>query len=275
MSKYPGNIEAVLALSISVISAGLLLLPAAGLQSVWITAAGLLSGTVILGISFFQKRYLLAHLSIFFLLLFGWKSSPLWPSDLPTGLVAPFLSYVLIVLLISPLRKALSWFKRGSFSRRALLASMLTLAFSLPALLLWALYAENVIEYYVYLFHPEILYIELVIFALLFATINAVTQEVIFRGVFQDALVAALGKDAYAILVQALIFGLIHLQGIPSGLAGVLMAFSYGCVLGILRKISRGLLLPVAVHFITDLFIFFLVFYKAGLLGLLSIFPRL
>ncbi|QEC51537.1 CPBP family intramembrane glutamic endopeptidase [Anseongella ginsenosidimutans] len=244
MSKYPGNIEAVLALSISVVSAGLLLLPAAGLESNWITIAGLLSGIVILGISFVQKRYLLVHLCLFFLLLFGWKNSPLWPSDLPTGLVAPFLSYLLIVLLIPPLRKTLSWFRWGGCSRKAMIAGLLILAFSLPALLMWAMHSENVIEYYVYLFHPEILYIELVIFALLFAVINAVTQEVIFRGVFQDALEAAFGKGAYAILVQALIFGLIHLQGIPSGLAGVLMAFSYGCALGILRKVAGGCCYP-------------------------------
>ena len=275
MSKYSGNIEAVLALGISIVSAGMLVLPSAGVENSVVTAAGLLAGALILCIAFVHKKYLLVHLCLFFLLLFGWKSSPLWPADLPTGLVAPFLSYLFIVLLVPPLRKSLSWFKRGRFSRNALLLAALIVVLSLPALLLWALYSQNVIEYYVYLFHPEILYIELIIFALLFAVINAVTQEIIFRGVFQDALSVAFGKDIYAILIQALIFGLIHSEGVPSGLIGIFMAFIYGSVLGILKKTSGGLLLPIMVHFITDLAIFFLVFYKAWLLGLLDIFPLL
>src|SRR3546814_955864 len=76
----------------------------------------------------------------------------------------------------------------------------------------------------------------------------------------------ALSNERYAIVVQAIIFGLIHNVGVPSGPAGIGMAFIYGCMLGILKSMSCGLLLPVAVHFVTDLFIFFLAFYNAWLL---------
>src|SRR3546814_661790 len=141
MSKYSGNIEGVLALGISIVSAGMLVLPSAGLESSLATAAGLLAGALILGVAFVHKKYLLVHLCLFFLLLFGWKSSPLWPSDLPTGLVAPFLSYLLIVLLVPPLRKTLSWFKRGRLNGNTLLFAVLIVVLSLPALLLWALYS--------------------------------------------------------------------------------------------------------------------------------------
>lgn len=275
MSKYPDNISTVLALNISFISACMLLLPAVGIESKWVNAAGIGLGILILGTAVHFRRLPLIHLALFFVLLFGWKHSPLWPSDLPTGLVAPFLSYLLIVLLVPPLRKSVTWFKRGALAGKPLWAAVLILALTLPALLLWALYSQNVIEYYIYLFHPRILYIELAIFALLFATINAVTQEVIFRGVCQDALLTAFKSEKYAIPVQALLFGLIHSVGVPSGLAGILMAFFYGYALGVLKKMAGGLLLPVAVHFVTDLFIFFLVFYKAWLLDLLGIFPLL
>lgn len=275
MSKYPRNTEGGLALSISVVAACMLMLPALGIERMWIVACGMALGAAILGWAIARRLYPLIHLSLFFVLLFSWRYSPFWPRDLPTGLVAPFLSYLLVVLLVPSLRRSITWFKRGSLTGQPLWAALLILALSLPALLLWALYSENVIEYYVYLFHPRILYIELIIFAVLFATINAVTQEVIFRGVYQDALGIAFGSEKYALPVQALIFGLIHSVGVPSGLPGIAMAFCYGYALGILKRMAGGLLLPVAVHFVTDLFIFFLVFYKAWLLDLLGVFPLL
>jgi len=275
MSKFPGNIEATLVLCVSVVSAGLLLFPFLGVDNAWIPGAGLLVGGLILGIAIFRRTYFVVHLALFFLLLFGWKESPFWPADLPTGLLPPFLSYLAVVLAVPPLRKTITWYRWGRRTGTPLLAALLILAFSLPALYLWTIYSDNAVEYYVYLFHPKIFYIELVIFALLFATINALTQEVIFRGVYQDALSLSFRNEWVAILLQALVFGLIHIEGIPSGLSGVIMAFSYGTVLGVLRRLSGGLLLPVAIHFVTDLFIFYLVFYKAWLLGLFDTFPFL
>lgn len=275
MSKFPGNIEAALALGISVISAGLLLLSGTGTENPWLSGLAMAIGAVIFGTAIFHRIYPIVHLSLFFLLLFGWKTSPFWPADLPTGLLPPFLAYVVIGLVIPPLRRTWTWFKWGRSRGLPLLTACMVLVFSLPALYLWTIHSPNAVEYYVYLFHPKILYIELAIFALLFATINAVTQEVIFRGVYQDALRFAFKNDLFAILLQALIFGLIHIEGIPSGITGVTMAFAYGAVLGLLRKLSGGMLLPVAVHFITDLFIFYLVFYKAWLSGMFETFPYL
>lgn len=275
MCKSPANLASVLTLSISAIAAALLLLPQTGYDNSWISIAGLIIGTIFLLIAFSRKYYPLAHLCLFFLLLFGWKISPLWPAYVPAGLLFPFVSYLIIVLLLPQLRKSLSWFSWGRPGRSALLAALLILALSLLVLYIWALWSENVIEHYVYLFHPEILYIELIIFAFLFATINAICQEIIFRGVLQDALKSAVAKDSAAILLQAVLFGLIHIEGIPSGLTGVVMAFLYGSALGMLKRMSGGLLLPVAVHFIADLFIFFLVFYKAWVVGLFDLFPRL
>ncbi|HEY9560968.1 MAG TPA: CPBP family intramembrane glutamic endopeptidase [Anseongella sp.] len=275
MSKSPGPIRRLLALSISVVSTGMLLLPLAGAGTEWFIIPGIALGIMILGATIYFKEYLLIHLSLFFVLLFGWKHSPWWPDELPTGLLIPFFSYLLLAFSIPSLRKSIPWLHRGLVGGRPLYAGLLIILVSLPALWAWTVYSENVIEYYVYLFHPRILYIELVIFALLFAAINSVTQEVIFRGVYQNALDEALSNERYAIVVQAIIFGLIHNVGVPSGPAGIGMAFIYGCMLGILKSMSCGLLLPVAVHFVTDLFIFFLAFYKAWLLGLLDRFPLL
>src|SRR3546814_9702973 len=102
-----------------------------------------------------------------------------WSSDVCSSdlLLIPFFSYLLLAFSIPSLRKSIPWLHRGLVGGRPLYAGLLIILVSLPALWAWTVYSENVIEYYVYLFHPRILYIELVIFALLFAAINSVTDR--------------------------------------------------------------------------------------------------
>ncbi|HYH55247.1 MAG TPA: CPBP family intramembrane glutamic endopeptidase [Anseongella sp.] len=273
--QFTRNIDAFLVLGISFVSVCLLLLPATGIGGSWLVVPAGLSGLAVFGAAVAIRNFPLIHLSLFFLLLFGWKWSPWWPRELPTGLLAPSLAYIVIIVLFRPLRESVTWFRRGALSRKTLLAALGVLALSLPALFAWAVFTENNIQDYIYLFHPRILYVELLIFALIFALINAFTQEIIFRGVFQDSLCASLGRGWPALLVQAFVFGLIHYVGVPDGISGIIMAFAYGIALGVLKNLSGGLLLPIAVHFVTDLFIFYLVFYKAALLDLLGAFPLL
>src|SRR3546814_9704052 len=113
-----------------------------------------------------------------------------WSSDVCSSdlLLIPFFSYLLLAFSIPSLRKSIPWLHRGLVEGRPLYAGLLIILVSLPALWAWTVYSENVIEYYVYLFHPRILYLELDIFALFFADINSVTQEVIFVGCFTNAL---------------------------------------------------------------------------------------
>ena len=56
-------------------------------------------------------------------------------------------------------------------------------------------------------------------------------------------------------LLQAVLFGLVHYHGIPSGLAGVVLCFIYGYLSGLLADIGGGLLYPVVAHTIADYFI--------------------
>src|SRR3546814_3863695 len=120
-----------------------------------------------------------------------------WSSDVCSSdlLLIPFFSYLLLAFSIPSLRKSITWLHRGLVAGRPLYAGLLIILVSLPALWAWTVYSENVIESYVYLFHPWILYIDLVIFALLFAVINSVTLVVIFRGVYQNALDEALRNE--------------------------------------------------------------------------------
>lgn len=89
-----------------------------------------------------------------------------------------------------------------------------------------------------------------------FAVVNAVLEEAVYRGVVQDALERVVGSGATSLGLQAATFATLHFQtGFPRGVAGIGLAFLYGLVLGMLRRRSRGLAVPVVAHLVTDLVI--------------------
>lgn len=84
-----------------------------------------------------------------------------------------------------------------------------------------------------------------------FALINAVLEETIWRGMIQSNLLPLWGVPATVVL-QALSFGAQHAYGFPRGLVGVALAASWAVLLGVLRLRARGLLAPVLAHVVAD-----------------------
>lgn len=99
---------------------------------------------------------------------------------------------------------------------------------------------------------------ELTLVGLAFALLNAFVEEVLFRGVILHHLAPALGVWT-AVLVQAVAFGMLHLDGYPHGPAGVGLTFGYALLLGALRVRSDGLLAVWIAHVCADLMIFVLI----------------
>ena len=69
------------------------------------------------------------------------------------------------------------------------------------------------------------------------------------------------------LIVQAVIFGVAHWWGVPNGVVGVILAIIYGLMMGAVRYVTGGLLLPIAVHIFADLVIFTLILDMAGRLS--------
>jgi membrane protease YdiL (CAAX protease family) len=84
-----------------------------------------------------------------------------------------------------------------------------------------------------------------------FALVNALLEELIWRGVIQDGLNPLFGS-AVSIALQGLSFGLQHAHGIPRGVVGVVLAGSWAVMLGMLRRHTRGLLAPFIAHVVAD-----------------------
>jgi membrane protease YdiL (CAAX protease family) len=105
--------------------------------------------------------------------------------------------------------------------------------------------------------------VALILVGAVFSLVNAVLEELIFRGVLWEV-IAAEWNPRVALVVTALLFGVFHLHGYPSGLFGVILASLYGVGLGLLRLSTGGLGLAIACHIFADATIFSLLAWSGG-----------
>ena len=99
-----------------------------------------------------------------------------------------------------------------------------------------------------------------------FAIVNALIEEIIWRGVEMAALEAAFGVGMFALVLQAGQFGLAHYRGgFPNGWSGVGLTFLFGLAMGWLSRRTKGLLVPWIAHAGADFTIICLVVYRVGM----------
>ncbi|HHP7230724.1 MAG TPA: type II CAAX prenyl endopeptidase Rce1 family protein [Xenococcaceae cyanobacterium] len=176
----------------------------------------------------------------------------------PLLYLIPLGIYGVIVVATPSLRQTLFWWHWGKFDFSVWQMVILTVAVSGTALLLWFL-----------IFHPDLSYVLtfipswqpllLILSGLSFALVNAAVEETIYRGVIMQGLDAVFGANYVSLLLQAVVFGTIHLNGVPGGNIGVLMASIYGLMLGIIKRFASGMLAPFIAHVFADLVIFSIV----------------
>ena len=219
--------------------------------------------TIILGIFLLvvlaNRAWRLVYCALLFFLLrisrvlFIWLNFQLYAIQL-------LLVFVLSTAIIVPFkstRTALSWIKGGRLDRMSCILLYLTGILSTGALIIWASLTDHLgagqqmaegIAYF-----PQWLIFLAII--PLFALINALAEEVIYRGVLQEALMKVFSV-AVAVLLQASAFAAIHFaSGFPNGYTGYVMVFVYGLMLGYLRVRTGGMLAPYLTHVIADLVI--------------------
>jgi len=83
-----------------------------------------------------------------------------------------------------------------------------------------------------------------------FLIINGVIEDMIFFGVLLTAAIGNLGRTA--IPLAALAFGVAHLNGVPSGVVGGVMAGCWGLILAYLRRRTGGMLATYLAHLVAD-----------------------
>lgn len=175
----------------------------------------------------------------------------------PWHFALPLLGYAAVVLLCPPLRRSLHWLHFGRFDLRVLAVSGGIILIASVTLLLFQLLFEPDLAHVREQF-PAVTGSELVLFGVYFSLLNALLEELVFRGVLQDALESQF-RPITALLLQASCFGMAHYQGYPMGALGVLLAAIYGLLLGWLRNWVGGLAAPVLIHVCADATIFAMV----------------
>lgn len=99
-----------------------------------------------------------------------------------------------------------------------------------------------------------------------FAVLNAILEEFVFRAAILRSLLEAF-PVWLALGLQGALFGIAHLQGVPGGWSGVLLATIFGIFMGDLMRRSNGILYPVLAHIMADVVIFLGLLWARGYLG--------
>lgn len=148
-----------------------------------------------------------------------------------------------------------SWLRLGRLDRRVWLLIFVSVCVSALALVTWFALAKPDYSELVGTLFPRLPVPLLFVGVVGFSMINAAIEELIYRGVLLGALDAALGVGILPVVLQAAVFGIVHIGGFPRGLAGVGLATIYGLLMGAVRRRARGMLGPWLAHVATDVVI--------------------
>jgi uncharacterized protein len=189
-----------------------------------------------------------------FLAALGAVAILLSPLRWPWYLVLPLLAYAGIVLAIPPLRRTVPRLALGRWTGWPVAAAVALGAATSVGLVTFQTLA-----------HPDLADLaaampvaalgNLLLAGLCFSVVNAVSEELIFRGLLWEV-AAAEWNGGVALAATSALFGLGHLHGYPPGPLGAVLAGSFGLALGLLRWWTGGLALAIAVHVCADATIF-------------------
>jgi uncharacterized protein len=172
----------------------------------------------------------------------------------PLYLLAPLTIYALIVAIAPPLRRGLRWLRIGRLDGAVIAWTAAIILGSSAALVLWFVLARPDVGDLTEKI-PHVGPMQLFPIGITFSVANALMEEAMFRGVFQEALTAEWGPWP-AVVIQGVLFGVIHIQGFPRGGEGMVMASAYGVALGWLRLRSGGMAASCIAHVCADATIF-------------------
>ncbi len=216
---------------------------------------------ILLGYSLFRKQWELIPCALLFFFMYqGDQWLPSWLYRLPTApFLVPFLLTVLCCLPFGNLNAQFSWLRIGNPDQVSWLLVALTSLISALALILWALWTDylGIASTMLSTFKQMPFWFMLLVGIPGFALLNAFAEEMVYRGVLQDALEKKLGDRQPLILIsQASAFAAAHyMAGFPNGKLGYLMTFAYALMLGYLRDRSRGMFAPYIAHVFADVVI--------------------
>jgi len=225
--------------------------PLLPLRAAWAPLACVLAGLTLA--SAHRRDVAAMHLGTFctFLLiaLLAFGSMKLWP--LPPALAVG--AYLIVTRKVPALAGRPAWFTRGRIDRGTVALMVASTLVSSLALVSWFVMAKPDYTPLVGTLFPRLPVPVLFCGVVAFAMLNAAMEEIVYRGLVQGALEAAIGPSPLPVILQAVVFGIVHVGGFPRGLAGMGLATLYGLMMGMIRRRAGGLLAPWIAHVATDI----------------------
>lgn len=213
-----------------------------------------LAGLLLLAI--IRKSVYSIHIALIFLLLLLLAYLVPLFQPWPLNILAPLVAYVAVINMAPLLRHSVGWIRRGNINSDVIKLIIATIFISSIALIGWVILTKPGIEHHLVLV-PELPYWTYPFIGFGFAIFNAVMEEAIFRGIVMEALDSALGAGYWSVGIQAIPFAALHyFTGFPNGILGFIMVLIYGVILGTIRRLSKGMLAPLAAHVAADITIF-------------------
>ena len=166
------------------------------------------------------------------------------------GLARAFIAYFVLVICVPRLRRSMGWLRAGRLSFASVAVTIAVMALTVLALVLFHTTAKPDVSGYRAAIPFDALG-GVVMAGVVFTIVNATLEELVFRGVLFDALQSQWGMWV-TLAATALLFGLGHLRGYPSGVVGACLAALFGFAMGVLRLWTGGLALPIVAHMAAD-----------------------
>jgi membrane protease YdiL (CAAX protease family) len=231
-----------------------------GLLGRFLPRDGMISVSLVISVLFLAVCFIRASrvalaLALLMTLTSLWAFTGVWPRGFPFAYLVPLVIFIGIVRFTRLRRTVFRWLGGGRIERSLVPLFCLIVVLSAVGLFAWSRLSDPDLGFFREMI-PKGHFGLVVSAGLAFALINASVEEAVYRGVVQGALESAFGLTWLPLIVQALVFGYAHLEGIPSGWSGVLLATSYGFVLGIMKRRSGGMMAPILAHVFADLVIF-------------------
>ncbi len=217
--------------------------------------------------SIFMKAWNILPVSLLFCLLNTyWIVAPTILKNLPAlPFLIPFLITIGLLFLFKYPESSVVWLKKGNIDLPSIILVTLTGITSTAALIIWGFWTNNLGVGLnmgkAFLAYP--LWSVLALAIPTFALVNAFAEEVVYRGILQEALGNTFSMPSVVFLLQGSAFAAVHFSsGFPNGVVGYAMVLIYGLMLGFLRWRTKGILAPYVAHVIADLCIgYFLILY--------------
>jgi membrane protease YdiL (CAAX protease family) len=173
--------------------------------------------------------------------------------------IIPIVLYFSLVFTVKPLRKSVKFLTVGNIDLISILLLSILVILSITGIVGWKVLSQpdtSSIIAWIPQVHPLILLAG----GFGFAISNSFVEEFIFRGALWDGLEASNFRDYLTIMLQAVLFGVWHFKGFPGGVLGTILVFVWGVLLGIIRRRTGGLFIPVVAHICADITIFIIIF---------------